>query len=118
MRIRNQKFFNKRLKYGNKSQVCRQGHKHDSIKESQYCDQLELLRKSGEIKEYQTQVRFDLCVNGQKVCGIIPDFVVTENDGAQKVHEVKSYITMTDAWNIKRKLFESLFPLIEYIVIK
>ena len=118
MWIRNKKYFTKQLKYKNKSCICRQNHKHDSIKEAHYCDQLEILRKAGEIKSYEIQKTFELKVKGQKICGIRPDFLVVNNYGMKEVHEVKSYITMTPTWNIKRKLFEALYPKITYIVVR
>lgn len=118
MWVRNSKYYKKPLKYRNKSCECLQKHWHDSIKESRYCDQLELLRKAKEIHSYEIQKTFELKVNGQKVCGIRPDFLVFTNSGALEVHEVKSYITMTSTWNVKRKLFEALYPEITYIVIK
>jgi len=118
MWIRNKKYFTKKMKYRNKSCVCRQGHMHDSIKEANYCDNLEILKKTGEIKDYEIQKTFELKVNGHKICGIRPDFVVTTNSGAKEIHEVKSYITMTPEWNIKRKLWEAIYTDMEYIVIR
>ncbi len=118
MRIKNLKYFkHKELKYKNKSCVCRQDHWHHSIKEAHWCDQLELLRKAGEIKRYETQVRFELWVKRDKIAAMIVDFVVYDKDG-RHIEEVKSYPTMTPEWNIKRKLFEALYPKIPYYVIK
>lgn len=110
--------FDGKSKYKNKSCQCLQNHWHDSIREAHYCNGLEVLKKEGEIKDYQGQVTYRLMVNDQKVCAIIVDFLVTNKYGAQEVHEVKSYITCTPVWNVKRKLFESLYPNIAYIVIK
>ena len=117
MRVRNIRYF-KRTKYNNKTCVCRQQHQHDSIKESNYCNQLEVLRKAKEIDSYEIQRTFELRVNNQKICSIRVDFFVYDNFGNQQVHEVKSYPTMTSTWNIKRKLFEALYPDMQYIVIK
>ena len=116
MQIRNLKYYQKPLKYKNKSCYCRQNHWHASIKEAHYCDQLELLVKAGEILSYMPQRSYDLKVNGQKICKHIPDFTIETKTGWQ-VHEVKSPITMTAVWSIKRKLFEALYPEMEYIVI-
>jgi hypothetical protein len=71
----------------------------------------------GKIKSYEIQKDYDLVVNGQKICGIRPDFVVLTNLDETEIHEVKSYVTMTPAWNIKRKLWEAIYPDFEYIVI-
>ena len=76
------------------------------------------MKQAGEIKSYESQVRFDLRVNDQKICAIVVDFLVTDSYGGLFVNEVKSQITMTAAWNIKRKLFEALYPEIPYEVIK
>jgi exonuclease III len=119
MWVRKSKYLKRKLKYGNKSSKCVAGHWHDSMKEARYCDTLYMLKKGGEIKDYKTQVHYDLKVKKQKICGMRVDFLVTTNSGAKEVHEVKSYPTMTPSWNIKRKLFEALYsPKIEYIVIK
>lgn len=77
---------------------------------------LAMLKKNGDIKEYVIQPRFDMIVNNEKICTHIPDFLVTRQDGTKEVHECKGYEHPT--WNLKRKLFEALFPDIEYIVIK
>jgi len=45
------------------------------------------------------------------------DFVVEYSDTTKEVHEVKSNITMTPEWNIKRKLFEDNYPETKYVVI-
>jgi hypothetical protein len=103
-------------KYRAKSSKCHQGHYHPSKLEAGYCDQLAMLVKSGDILSYENQPRFTFTVNDQKICQHIPDFLVTLNDGTKEVHECKG-IEMP-VWNIKRKLFEALYPEIEYIVIK
>ena len=118
MRVNFLKHYKKPLKYRNKSCICRQNHQHDSIKEAHYCDQLELLKKAGEIIDYEKQVTFHMKVNDKKVCAIRVDFLVESKHGGQEVHEVKSSATMTSTWNVKRKLFEALYPHIEYIVVK
>lgn len=103
-------------KYNASRYVCRQGHRHDSIGEARYCDKLMLLKKAGEIKDYKNQVTFDLKVNGKKVTGHRVDFVVTNNDGSESVHEFKGYATQV--WIIKRKLFIALYPQIPYKTIR
>ena len=108
----------RRNKYGNKSCHCLADHWHASIKEADYCNQLYMMKKNGDIKDYEKEKDFDLCVNGIRICKIRPDFMVWDKDGTLSVHEVKSYPTMTPIWNLKRKLFEAVFPEIPYIVIK
>jgi hypothetical protein len=103
-------------KFKAKPSKCYQGHYHPSKLEAGYCDTLAILKKNEEIAEYQYAPRFDMIVNGQKICTHIPDFLVTRKDGLQEVHECKGY--EMPVWNLKRKLFEALYPNIEYIVIK
>jgi len=90
----------------------------DSKKEAAYGSDLELLKKAKEIKDYKRQVRYDLYgKNGSRICYMKVDFEVELPDGDIEVHEVKSNITMTPEWNIKRKLFEDNYPEVKYIVI-
>ncbi len=104
-------------KYNSVWTKCNQGHKHQSKKESAYCNTLELLRKDGKIKGYDTQVKFDLYCNDVYTCAHIVDFLIRDNNGNDEVHEVKSKATMTAVWKIKKKLFELNYPDIKYIVI-
>ena len=48
------------LKYHNIKSVCRHGHKHDSKREANRCDELNLLRKGGVIKDLKQQPKFVL----------------------------------------------------------
>ena len=117
MEVRYFKYYKKkRLKYNNQTCICRQNHRHDSIAEGRYCDQLELLKKAGDIKDSELQVTFDLKVNGYKICGHRVDFLVTTNYGEKEVHEWKGF--STQIWNLKRKLFEAIYPDIKYITIR
>jgi len=94
------------------------GVKYDSKLEGNYANDLFLMKKAKEIKDWYPKPRYDLFgKNGKKICTIIPDFHVTTNDGSEEVHEVKSRITQTPTWSIKRKLFEDNYPEIVYRVI-
>jgi len=109
----------KRNKYSNKRCRCNQDHFHDSIGEAAYCNLLGILKKGGQIKDYETQKTFDLKVNGTTICRHRVDFLVTNNNGNVEVREYKGgRITETAVWNIKRKLFEACYPDIPYIVIR
>jgi len=103
-------------KFNNISCTCGQGHLHDSRGEAAYCDQLDMLKKAGEIKDYTTQKSFELKVNGVTICQHIPDFFVIENDGRETVHEYKGLATAV--WRLKKKLFEAVFPEIQYYVVR
>lgn len=93
------------------------GIKYDSKKEGNYANDLALLKRAGEIKDWSPKPRYDLVVNGKKICSIIPDFLITRNDDSLELHEVKSTATMTPTWSLKRKLFEALYPEIVYRII-
>jgi hypothetical protein len=104
-------------KYNSKKTSTQFG-KFDSKKEAAYCEDLELMKRAGEILDYERQVRYDLYgKNGGQICYMRVDFVVEYSDTTKEVHEVKSNITMTPEWNIKRKLFEDNYPETKYLVI-
>jgi hypothetical protein len=92
------------------------GIRFDSRREADYYGQLKIEKKAGLIKEFERQVLFGLKVNGDNICAHRVDFLVTLKDGSLEVREVKGF--ETNEWNIKRKLFESLYPNIPYKVIK
>lgn len=95
---------------------CDNGHLHHSRGEAKYCNQLHFIKKAGEITEIETQVHFDLKVNGIKIIGHRPDFRVTYADGRQEIHEFKGF--ETERWVIAKRLFNAIHPDIPYIVIK
>ena len=89
---------------------------HDSRAEAGYCNQLNVLEKSGEIKSYEIQKTFRLDVNGKHICNHRVDFLVTNKNGEVMVEEFKGF--GTEVWRIKKKLFEACYPGIEYIVVR
>jgi len=101
-------------KYKNISCKCTEGHIHDSRDEARYCEKLQLLLKAGEITEIKRQPHFDLCVNDKKIVGHRPDWIVTYPDGHQEIEEFKGFATRE--WVIQRKLFEAIYPEIQYNV--
>jgi len=103
-------------KYNNTSCYCSLGHKHDSIGEARYCDQLSLLKKAKEIKSFETQVSYPLMVNDKRVTVHIVDFEVINKEGRKEIHEFKGFATAV--WNLKRKLFEAVHPEVKYYVIR
>ncbi len=106
----------RRHKYNARSQVCSQGHRHDSMGEAGYCDTLALLKSVGDIKSYETQVTFPLKVKGKTITTHRVDFVVVGKDGRKAVHECKGFSTRE--WGLKKKLFEVCYPGIEYFVVQ
>jgi hypothetical protein len=59
------------------------------------------LQQNGQISNLLMQVRFDLNVNGQKICAYIADFQYTE-DGQTVVEDAKG--RKTKEYQIKKKL--------------
>jgi hypothetical protein len=105
-------------KYGNKRCRCNLDHNHDSRGEAGYCNDLQLREKAGDLAEFETQKRFDMHgKDGRKVCSHYVDFLLTDFDGKQEVHEYKSKGTVTTTWKLKKALFEAEYPDIPYIVI-
>lgn len=108
--------FLKRNKYGSKRTRCLLGHNHPSRIEREYCECLQMLKKNGDIKEFEYEKKYELRVNGNLIGCHKPDFTVTRNDGKQEVHETKGFETME--WRLRRNLFEAIYPNIPYMVIK
>ena len=102
-------------KYGNVTCFV-DGIRFDSRREADYYGQLKIEKRGGLILEFERQVQIDLVVNGKKICAHRVDFYVTLPGGIKEVREVKGFAT--DVWEIKRKLFEALFPEINYKVIR
>lgn len=102
-------------KYGNRTCFV-DGIRFDSRREADYYAHLKLEKRAKVILDFERQVQIDLVVNGKKICAHRIDFFVTLAGGGKEVREVKGY--ETPEWEIKRKLFEALFPEIPYKVIR
>ena len=109
-------FINTHSKYKNVTCKCQQGHIHDSRAEATYCNQLNILKRAGEIKDYEIQKTYRLNVNGKHITNHRVDFGVVLPDDKIEIHEYKGY--ETDVWRIKKKLFEACYPDIPYVVVK
>jgi hypothetical protein len=88
--------------------------------EAAYAQELDWLKRGGEIKTWERQVKVPLKVNGVLICNYYVDFrVITKHDTVQ-YHEYKGY--ETSEWKMKWQLFTALLPEIdpgaELIVIK
>lgn len=92
-------------KYRNRK-VTIDGIEFDSIAESRRYLELSLMIKAGAISDLKTHVLFPILVNGIKVCGYEADFVYIEN-GKRVVEDVKSAITRTDTYMLKKKLMKA-----------
>lgn len=107
----------KRRKYGNIPVTALKGMIFSSKRERNHALWLESERQAGRVTGWQYEKAYDLSVMGKHICTIVPDFTVRFLNGKTEIHEVKSYVTMTRDWSIKRKLFEVLYPELEYLVI-
>jgi hypothetical protein len=105
------------IAYRRKRCRCTLNHMHDSKFEARHCNHLNVLKKAGEIKDFKIQPHYVFKVNGKRVCGHYPDFIIEHLDGTCEINECKSAGTKTEAWKLKKALFEVLYPEIPYTVI-
>ena len=96
---------------------CQLDHIHDSQFEARHCNHLNVLKKSKVIKDFKIQPHYIFRVNGKRVCGHYPDFIIEHLDGTCEINECKSKGTSTAVWKLKKALFEILYPDIPYTVI-
>ena len=80
---------------------------NDSKFEAGKANELALLKRAGEIKDFKEQVVLELIVNNFIVCTYKIDFVIQHNDGTTEYLETKGY--PTEVWKLKWKLFEALY---------
>lgn len=79
---------------------------HSKREAKRYTD-LCFLKGAGEIvSEIEKQKRFDLVVNGKKVCAYYADFVYTRKDGKVVIDDAKGY--QTDVFRLKWKLLQAI----------
>ncbi len=80
----------------------------DSRKESARYADLKLMQKAGEISDLTLQPKFDIVINGVKVCSYVADFSYVEN-GVKIVEDVKSEVTRKlPAYRLKKKLMKAV----------
>ena len=99
-------------KYHNRK-IVRKGETYDSVKEYRRAKELELLEKSGVIKDLKRQVRFEVIPSQrgedgkvvERAVTYVADFVYFE-DGKLVVEDTKGY--RTKDYIIKRKLMRYL----------
>lgn len=102
--------FNQKYSY---YKTAKQG-KNDSKFEAGKAQELELLKKAGEIVDYREQVKIPLEVNGYHICNYFIDFVIDHKDGTTEYLETKGFAT--DVWKLKWKVFEALYDQPENIL--
>ena len=80
----------------------------DSKKESARYSDLKLMHRAGAITDLTLQPKFDIVINGQKVCSYIADFSYVEN-GVTVVEDVKSEMTRKlPTYRLKKKLMKAV----------
>jgi hypothetical protein len=86
------------------------GKKYDSLKEGSKAMELEMLKKTKAIKDFESHKKIELYgVNGTRVCNYFADFVITHNDGTTEILDVKSKITATPVFKLKWHLLEDKY---------
>ena len=113
------KFFSRygrKNKYNAVRSTCRLGHNHRSRVESEYCAELGIRQRIGEVKRFEFERCFHLNVKGRHVCDIYPDFFIRFSDGRLEAHEVKG--KELPPWPTKWRLMQALYPQYNYVVVK
>lgn len=103
-------------KYKNKRCQCLYGHNHRSIKEASRCNELNLLMRAGEIRDLKVEVPYVLLEKTiyESAIKYYADFDYwCTSSGKHIVEDTKGM--KTDVYKIKRKLFRSRYPEIEFI---
>jgi hypothetical protein len=90
-------------KYRNKRTQCNDGSWHQSKKEAQYCTNLQLRQKAGDIKFFLQQVPFRL-PGGVKY---LLDFLVVYPGGRIEYLDIKGY--KTPMYLLKKKQVEAIY---------
>lgn len=92
-----------RLKYRNKPTVFH-GIRFDSKREADRYATLLMYEKTGVISDLQTQPKYDILINGIRVCYYKADFEYVQ-DGKRVVEDVKSPVTAKNpVYRLKKKL--------------
>ena len=80
----------------------------DSQKEARRYADLKLMHRAGAITDLTLQPKFDIVINGQKVCSYIADFSYVEN-GVTVVEDVKSEMTRKlPTYRLKKNLMKAV----------
>ena len=101
----------KRTNKYNATKITIDGIKYDSKKEAARGQELKMLERAGIIKDLQLQPEFTLQESfkyqgkTERKITYIADFMYEEKNGQIVVEDVKSEITKTPVYRVKRKLF-------------
>lgn len=103
----------RRSKYGNRK-VTLDGHTFDSQMEARYYQQLIWLKQAKQIKDFKLQPCYRLLDGFEKdgtrhrPIDYIADFEILHHDDSVEVVDVKGAVTQ--AFGLKRKMFEKRYP--------
>jgi|GEM_PF-2937851 hypothetical protein len=125
----------KRHKYGAVRVTCKLGHQHPSKAEAMHCWALQAKINHGTIRDLEYEKPYDLIVNGKKVGVHKPDFTfkaptfkltstgpmsavsqINWDNPIICVDEVKGF--RTKDWIFRSKMFQALYPEVEYRVVE
>jgi hypothetical protein len=103
------------MKYKNKITEVN-GIKFHSKKEANRYLELKILEKATQIKSLELQPKIPLMVNGKKIGNYIGDFRYFDIEKLEFIIEdVKSPITKTPTYRLKKKILETYEPPIEIV---
>ena len=86
------------------------GKKYDSLKEGSKAMELEQLKKSKQIKDFESHKKIELFgENGTRICNYFADFVIYHNDGTTEILDVKSKATETLLFRTKWRMVEDKY---------
>jgi DNA-binding sugar fermentation-stimulating protein len=92
------------------------GVRYDSQREAAYAAELDIMHRTGLIAGYQRQVPIKLNVNNEQICKLVVDFLIRHPNGQHEYVEVKG--VATQAFKLKWKLFDALYPHYRKTIVK
>ena len=106
----------KRNKYGARKTTV-DGITFDSKWEAQRWGELQAMERGGLVRDLERQVKYDIVVNGEKICRYIADFryKMVDDDGSTKevVEDAKGFETAD--FKIKKKLMKAVYQINLYL---
>ena len=105
-----------RPKYGNKK-VMVDGIKFDSKWESERYLYLKSLERAGTVKDLELQVRYNIAVNGEKICAYVADFRYQKQNKDGNWYEVVEDAkgVETPEFKLKKKLMKACLGIEIYL---
>lgn len=106
--VRRNKYNAKKTKYN--------GRLYDSALEAKYAEDLDWLKKAGEVTKITPQFKISIDVNDVHIANYFMDFRVEFADGRIEMHEVKGM--ETQIWRMKWRLAKALYPDWNFVLVK